>query len=217
MLKQFQLYLKDNKLSTKKIKNQQLCDKLSKLYPHIDLRKRSVDHYIGISLKNDIKDKKTRSLADARRYLTTKFYERDENGKKIYVRLGFYNRLYMNNDQLNSNNSEDKIYYFKLFKQKLISFAFNEDDTINWSETVKETHQAIEKYNIDQDVKIGQCGIYTIIVGLIVMRDKYYSLISAFLYFFFLWNSCCNFQSFLGVQFFISSDKTDKHQYSGLQ
>lgn len=164
LIKEFQTYLGENKLSTQKIKNKQFKAKFYELYPHIVIRKISVDHYIGITIRGYSENKTTRKAADRKRYLITKFFERelpddiinskDENGRKIYVRIGTYDKLYMLTDQLDPKNIDDKVYYFKLFKNKLISFIFNGDGTINWSETVNATHKAIEKYNEANPIKI---------------------------------------------------------------
>ncbi len=164
LVKEFRTYLSENKLSNKKIKSIEFKSRLTQLYPHLEIRKISVDHYIGITLNNYNENKTTRKMADRKRYLIAKFYNRvvpddimnakDENGRKIYVRVGTYDRLYMTNAGLDPKNINDKIYYFKLFKQKLISFVFFDDESINWSETIKETHKLIEKYNQEHEIKI---------------------------------------------------------------
>lgn len=162
LLKQFKIYLHENKLSIPNINTPEFEAKLNELAS--DIGTISTGRCIGITLKDIAEGKRIRSLAETKRYLTTKFYNRelpediinakDGNGRKIYVRVGSYDRLYMNNDQLNPNNLDDKVYYFKLFRNRLISFAFNSDNTINWHNTIKETYELIEKYNLDHEIKI---------------------------------------------------------------
>ena len=169
LVKAYQKYLTDNKLSTQKIKDKKFKTALMKLYPHIDVKKNSVYYYRGITIKGyvppDNKDAKmTKKMADQLRnrekQLKTReiaediVNDRDVDGKKRSTRVGSNDKLYMLNAGLDPKDLDDKIYYFTIYRHRLISYVANKDGSINWPETVKETNRRVAEFNETNSEKI---------------------------------------------------------------